>query len=52
MEINVHDALPRLSELLDLAEAGEEVVVTRNGKRAVRPVAGRRARRFSSSTTT
>jgi len=52
MEINARDARQRFSELLDLAESGEEVVVTRHGKPAVRPVAGCRARRFSSSTTT
>jgi len=41
MEINARDARQRFSELLDLAESGEEVVVTRHGKPAVRLVAER-----------
>lgn len=34
--VNVYEAKTRLSELLALAEAGEEVVVARNGKPIVR----------------
>lgn len=41
MEINARDARQRFSELLDLAESGEEIVVTRHGKPAVRLVAER-----------
>ena len=43
MEINARDARQRFSELLDLAESGEEIVVTRHGKPAVRLVAERAA---------
>ncbi len=35
MEFNVHQAKTQFSKLLDLAQEGEEVVITRNG----RPVA-------------
>ena len=38
MEVNVREARRRFSELLDAVERGEEVVVTRRGKRAVRMV--------------
>lgn len=41
MEINARDARQRFSELLDLAESGEEIIVTRHGKPAVRLVAER-----------
>lgn len=34
--VNVYEAKTRLSELLALAEAGEEVIVARNGKPIVR----------------
>ena len=36
MKINVKEARRRFSELLDRAEHGEDVVVTRRGKSAVR----------------
>ena len=39
MEINAREARQRFSELLDLAERGENVIVTRRGKPAVRLVA-------------
>ena len=44
IQANVHDAKTRLSQLISRAEAGEEVVIARNGKPAVRltPVGGRR----------
>lgn len=32
MEFNVHQAKTQFSKLLDLAQEGEEVVITRNGK--------------------
>ena len=32
MEFNVHQAKTQFSKLLDLAQQGEEVVITRNGK--------------------
>lgn len=38
MQVNVHQAKTRLSELLVAAEAGEEVVIARNGAPAVRLV--------------
>lgn len=39
MQVNVHEAKTRLSELLAVAEAGEEVVIARNGAPAARLVA-------------
>lgn len=41
--VNIYDAKSRLSELLDRALAGEEVVIARAGRPQVRlvPVAGR-----------
>ena len=36
MEINAREARQRFSELLDRVERGEEVVVTRRGRRCVR----------------
>ncbi len=49
MEVNVHQAKTQLSKLIAAAESGEEVVIARNGKPAVRmvPVAAavRRPRR-------
>lgn len=36
MQVNMHDAKSRLSELVAAAEAGEEVVIARSGKPAVR----------------
>lgn len=38
MQVNVHDAKTRLSELLAAAEAGDEVVIARNGAPVVRLV--------------
>jgi prevent-host-death family protein len=48
MIANIHNAKTNLSKLIERAEAGEEVIIARNGKPAVRltPVAdgpGRRA---------
>lgn len=45
MEVGVFEARNRFSELLDAAEAGEEVVVLRRGKPVARivPVADRQA---------
>lgn len=45
MEIGVFDARNRFSELIDAAEAGEEVVVLRRGKPVARivPVTNREA---------
>jgi prevent-host-death family protein len=34
--VNIHDAKARLSQLVDMAAAGEDVVVSRNGKPLVR----------------
>ena len=44
MLVNVHSAKSQLSKLIAAAEAGEEVVIARNGKPAVRLVPVRRAR--------
>lgn len=38
MEVNVHEAKTRLSQLIVKAEDGEEVIIARNGKPAVRLV--------------
>jgi len=38
MQVNMHDAKTRLSELVAAAEAGEEVVIARGGTPAVRLV--------------
>lgn len=38
MQVNVHQAKTRLSELLAAAEAGDEVVIARDGAPAVRLV--------------
>ena len=43
MQVNVHQAKTRLSELLVAAEAGEEVVIARNGAPVVRLVPVTRA---------
>jgi len=40
--VNMHDAKSRLSQLVELAEAGEDVVIARAGKPAVRLVPVRR----------
>ena len=39
MQVNMHDAKTRLSELVAAAESGEEVVIARDGTPAVRLVA-------------
>lgn len=38
MEVNVHHAKTHLSKLIEQAESGEEVVIARNGKPAVKLV--------------
>lgn len=49
-QVGMHEAKTQLSKLVAMAEAGEDVVIARNGKPAVRLVAveslGRRERRF------
>jgi prevent-host-death family protein len=49
MEVNVHQAKTQLSKLIAAAESGEEVVIARNGKAAVKlvpvAVAAKRPRR-------
>jgi prevent-host-death family protein len=56
MIVNIHAAKTNLSKLIEKAEAGEEVVIARNGKPAVRltPVAERQAhaRRYGGRRTT
>lgn len=44
MLVNVHNAKSQLSKLIAAAEAGEEVVIARKGKPAVRLVPVRRGR--------
>jgi len=39
MQVNMHDAKTRLSELVAAAESGEDVVIARGGTPAVRLVA-------------
>ena len=39
MQVNMHDAKTRLSELVAAAEGGEEVIIARGGTPAVRLVA-------------
>ena len=48
--VNVHEAKTNLSRLLKQAEAGEEVVIARNGKPVARlvPVGKRGKRQFGS----
>ena len=38
MEVNVHQAKTNLSKLIQQAENGEEVIIARNGKAAVKLV--------------
>lgn len=38
MEVNVHHAKTHLSKLISAVESGEEVIIARNGKPAVRMV--------------
>ena len=51
MAVNVHYAKTHLSQLIAQAENGEEVIIARNGKPAVKlvPVVSKRARRISGS---
>jgi prevent-host-death family protein len=46
MEVNVHHAKTHLSKLISAVESGEEVIIARNGKPAVKlvPVAGAAAK--------
>jgi prevent-host-death family protein len=39
MQLNMHEAKTRLSELVAAAERGEEIVIARNGRPAARIVA-------------
>jgi prevent-host-death family protein len=39
MQVNMHDAKTKLSELVAAAERGEEIIIARNGAPAVRLVA-------------
>ena len=41
-EVGAFEAKNKLSELLDLAEAGEEIVITRHGKEAARLIPPKR----------
>lgn len=45
-EIKVEEAAPQLSDLLDRAAAGEEIVITKDGKPAAKLVAYRKCRQF------
>ena len=48
MQVNIHTAKTTLSDLILRAEAGEDVVIARRGKPAVRlvPIVEGRSRRF------
>lgn len=48
MDVSVKDAEARLDELVDRAQAGEEVIITVGGRRTVRLTPVDKARRFSS----
>jgi len=39
MQVNMHDAKTKLSELVAAAESGEEVIIARNGAAAARLIA-------------
>ncbi len=41
MQVNMHEAKTKLSELVAAAEGGQEVIIARNGEPAVRLVAMR-----------
>jgi prevent-host-death family protein len=47
-EVGMHEAKTQLSKLVGRAEAGEEIVITRNGKPAARLVPERNGEGFSS----
>lgn len=51
MQVNVHDAKTHLSRLLERVEAGEDVVIARDGKPVARlvPVGAKSGRRFGSA---
>ncbi|MGZ5442436.1 MAG: type II toxin-antitoxin system Phd/YefM family antitoxin [Thermoanaerobaculia bacterium] len=42
-QVNIYDAKTRLSQLVDRAEAGEEIIIARGGRPAARLVAFRQA---------
>ena len=43
-QVNIYDAKTRLSQLVDRAEAGEEIIIARGGRPAARLVPFRQAR--------
>lgn len=47
-EVGMHQAKTQLSKLVERAEAGEEVIITRRGKPAARLVPERRGEGFAS----
>jgi prevent-host-death family protein len=47
-EIGMHEAKTQLSKLVERAQAGEEIVITRRGKPAARLVPERRGQGFAS----
>lgn len=47
-EIGMHEAKTQLSKLVERAEAGEEIVITRHGQPAARLVPERRGQGFAS----
>jgi prevent-host-death family protein len=47
MEVNVHNAKTNLSKLIEQAENGEEVIIARNGKPAVKLVPVAQSKRKS-----
>ena len=47
-EIGMHEAKTQLSKLVERAEGGEEIVITRRGEPAVRLVPARRGDGFAS----
>ena len=47
MEVNIHHAKTNLSKLIAAAESGEEVIIARNGKPAVKLVAVQQPRKRS-----
>jgi prevent-host-death family protein len=42
-QVNIHEAKTRLSQLVDRAEAGEEIIIARGGRPAARLVPFRQA---------
>lgn len=47
-EIGMHEAKTQLSKLVERAEAGEEIVITRHGQPAARLIPERRGQGFAS----